>query len=115
MANQTDHAAWPKAWLFTGAGIFVLLYALAAAWIVAADADGPAPLEVTRTVDGEGLVIAGAVADADDRAAMIAAIGTVSDATVIITELVIDDDAPPIPDPLDAADDLVSALPPREE
>lgn len=88
------------------------VYALAVAWIVASDAERPDPLDLARTADGAGLVVSGAVADDETREALVGAIGEVTGAALIIADLEIDPDASPVPDPLDAAAELASRLPP---
>lgn len=98
--------------MLRGAAVFVVLYALVAAWIVAADAGGPDPIRLDRTDDGAGLVVSGAVPDNDDRAALIAALGAVTDVPVIIAQVVVDPDAEPIAEPLETAAALADALPP---
>ena len=98
--------------LLTGAAVFVALYALAAAWIVVTGDNEADPLRLGRTPAGDGVVVAGSVADEHDGEALIDAIAEATGATVIISELEIDADAEPILAPDDLADELVASLPP---
>lgn len=97
--------------MLRGAAVFVALYALAAAWIVATNSEQPQPLRLDRTDDGAGIVVSGAVSDADDREALIAAVSTVTDAPLIIAKIVVDPDAAPVDAPLDLAAELAATLP----
>ena len=110
MANQDGHSAWQHPIVLRGAAVFVVLYALAAAWIVATNSEDPEPLRLVRTDDGAGVVVSGAVSDEDDRDALIDAVGTVTDASVIIARIVVDPEADPVPTPLDTAADLAATL-----
>lgn len=114
MANQVDHSSWRTGTLLRGAAVFVVLYALVAAWIVVSDANGPDPVRLARTDDGAGLVVSGSVPDADDRAALIEAVGAVTDAPLIIAQIEVDPDADPIDEPLETAAALADALPPDD-
>ena len=90
--------------------MFVVLYALAAAWIVATNGEGPEPLRLDRTDDGIGIIVSGAVSDDEDRQALIAAVGTVTEAPLIVAKIVIDPDAEPVDTPIETATKLASEL-----
>ena len=110
MSTEESHSAWQKPSVLLSAAVFVVLYALAAAWIVATSGEDPEPLRLARTDDGDGIVVSGAVSDEDDRTARIDAVGTVTDASVIIARVVIDPDADPVLAPFDTATDLAATL-----
>ncbi len=87
------------------------MYALTIAWIVVSDTEEPEALRLAPTADGNGLVLSGAVADEDERDAIVDAVGEVTSAAVIIAELEVDPDAPALDDPMDTATELAAALP----
>jgi len=79
--------------LAAGGAVFLVLSALVAAWIVLPDRGEPAPLGVERTVDGDGLVVSGAVPTPDDLAELLDVLGRLTDAPVIVSEVTVDSQA----------------------
>ena len=95
--------------------MFVTLYALAAAWTVATDGAAPPAVAIERTVDGQGVIITGAVPDAEQRHALVDAIGEVTGAPVVIADVTVDPDADSIDPAIATATALAAELPPDPE
>lgn len=95
--------------------MFVALYALAAAWIVATDGASPPSIALELTGDGQGVIITGSVPDAEQRHALVDAVGEVTGAPVVIADVRVDPDADSIDPAIDTATALAAELPPDRE
>ncbi|MEO0494935.1 MAG: hypothetical protein AAF081_16135 [Actinomycetota bacterium] len=115
MATTTGGPVGSNRALLSIAAIFVVLYALAAAWIVIADGEAPPSLALHRTDDGQGVVISGAVPDAEQQQALVDAVGEVTGAPIVVVEITVDPDAASVDPAIDTAMALVAELPPDPE
>ena len=111
MAAIVDAPVRSRRTLATGAAVFLAIYALTAAWIVLGDTGDPAPLNIEWTGDGDGLVVSGTVPTPGDRDELLTALGQITDASLIVSEVEIDPKAEP-PDPIEqTARRLARSLP----
>lgn len=96
--------------LWSAAALFVVIYALAAAWVVAADGERPPPVTLELTEDGTGVIISGAVPDPDERQALVDAVGDATGALVVVAAVTVDPDAASIAPATDTAAVLAAEL-----